>query len=231
MTGSLDIDDEDASDAIVKLERSLGFRFADGELNDCRTVGDLFRIVSRRLAGLGGGEACACAMAFYRLRRALSPYAGGETLRPSHVLSELITVSPKQLFRQVERETGLQMPPLASGWLGIAAFATAAAALLGVLPVHVFYPGWTLYLILLIPAAIWLFTLDPGRFGKDCRTLGDLAKRVVSHNYGHLLEAGARPSQADQWDLLTEFLSGYTAVKKQNIRPDMLILPARRYAA
>ncbi|HLZ67801.1 MAG TPA: acyl carrier protein [Aliidongia sp.] len=230
MAGSLELDDEDASDAIVRLERSLGFRFADGELDDCRTVGDLFRIVSKRLDGLGG-EACATAMAFYRLRRALSPYAGGETLRPSHVLSELITIPPKQLFRQVERETGLQMPPLASGWVGVAAFATAAMALLGILPVHVFYPGWTLYLILLIPAATWLFTLDPGRFGKDCRTLGDLAKRVVSHNYGHLLEAGARPTQADRWDVLTECLSGYTTVKKQDIRPDMLILPARRYAA
>jgi hypothetical protein len=230
MAGSLDLDDADASDAILGLERSLGFRFADGELEDCRTVGDLFRIVSRRLEGLGG-EACAGAMAFYRLRRVLSPYAGGETLRPSHVLSELITIPPKQLYRQIERETGLQMPSLASAGLGVAAFATAMAALLAIIPVHMFYPGWTLYLILLIPAAIWVFTLDPGRFGKECRTLGDLAKRVVHHNYGHLLEAGARPSQADQWDVLTEILSGYTAVKKADIRADMLILPARRYAA
>jgi hypothetical protein len=230
MAGSLDLEDDDASDAIQALERSLGFRFADGELTTCRTVGDLFGIVSRRLDRLGG-EACAGAMAFYRLRRALAPHAGGENLRPSHVLSELITTPPKQLFRQIERETGLQMPPPASSPLGIAAFAAAAVALLGILPVHMFYPGWTLYLILLIPAAIWVFTLDPGRFGKDCRTLGDLAKRVVSHNYGHMLEAGARPTQADQWDVVTEILAGYTTVKKGSIRPDTLILPAKRYAA
>jgi hypothetical protein len=230
MAQSLDLDDDNASQAIQALERSLGFQFEDGELDACRTVGDLFRIVSGRIDG-SGGEACAAAMAFYRLRRALAPHARGENLRPSYVLSEFIATPPKQLFRQIERETRLQLPAPANSGLGIAAFSAATAALLGVIPVHVFYPGWTLYLILAIPAAIWAFTLDHGRFGKDIRTMGDLAKKVAMLNYGHLIEGGARPSQADQWDVVTEILAGYSAVKRSQIRSDTLILPAQRYAA
>jgi hypothetical protein len=230
MAQSLDLDDDDASAAIMALEHSLGFQFEDGELAACRTVGDIFRIVSSRIESVGG-DACASALAFYRLRRALVPHARGENLRPSYVLPEFISTPPKQLFRQIEIETGLQLPPPAISWLGRAAFATAAMALLGILPAHMLYPGWTLYLILLIPAAIWLFAIDPGRFGKDCRTLGDLAKKVASHNYGHLLEPGARPSRSDQWDLVAEILSANSPVERADIGPDTLILPARRYAA
>jgi len=230
MANSLEIDDEDATDALATLERSLGFQFGVGELETCRTVGDIYRIVTRRLQG-SDGEACVTAMAFYRLRRALAPYAGGEKLRPVHVLSELIAGPPRQAVKRIEAETGLHLPPLASSWLGKAAFATAAIALLGIIPVHMLYPGWTLLTIGLIPAAIWVLSIDPGRFSKDCRTLGDLTKKVVALNYGHLLEAGARPRQGDQWDVLTEILSDYSAVPKAAIRADMLILPAKNYVA
>lgn len=230
MANSLDIDDEDATDALAALERSLGFQFGADELETCRTVGDIYRIVARRLEG-SNGEACVTAMAFYRLRRALAPFSGGEKLRPVHVLSELIAGSPRQAVKQIEAETGLHLPPLASSWLGQAAFATAIVALLGIIPVHMFYPGWTLLTIGLMPASIWLLSIDPGRFSKDCRTLGDLTKKVVALNYGHLLEAGARPRQGDQWDVLTEVLSEYSPVPKAAIRADMLILPTKSYAA
>ena len=227
---SLEIDDQDATDALAALERSLGFQFGADELETCRTVGDIYRIVARRLEG-SDGEACVTAMTFYRLRRALAPYAGGEKLRPVHVLSELIGEPPRRAVKRIEAETRLQLPPLASSWLGKAAFATAAIALLGIIPVHMLYPGWTLLTIGLIPAAIWILSIDPGQFPKDCRTLGDLAKKVVALNYGHLLEAGARPRQSDQWDVLTEILSEYSVVPKAAIRADMLILPAKSSAA
>ena len=230
MVQSLELDDDDAGEALQALERSLGFQFDAADLAECRTVGDLHRLVAPHMAA-ASGEGCAGAMAYYRLRRALMPHAGGTRLRPSYVLSEFIATPPRQLFRRIERETRLQLPPLASGWLGLVSFAIGVVALLAVLPVHIFYPGRTLYLLLLVPAAIWLFTLDPGRFGKDCRTLGDLARKVAILNYAHLIEGGARPTPADQWEVVTEVLAGYSAVPKRQIRADMLILPAARYAA
>lgn len=230
MANSLEIGDDDVTDALAALERSLGFQFDEDELARCRTVGDIHRVISRHLAGTGG-EACANALAFYRLRRALAPHAGGEKLRPSHVLAELIAGSPKQVVKQIELETGLHLPPLASSWLGKTAFSIAAIALLSIIPVHMLYPGWTLLAIALIPASIWVLSIDPGRFAKDCRTLGDLTKKVVSLNFGHLLEAGARPRPSDQWEVLTEILSKYSAVPRTDMRPEMLVLPAKRYAA
>lgn len=227
---SLDLDDDDSSFALSDLERSLGFRFGPNELSTCRTVGDVHRVISNRLAG-SGGEACASALAFYRLRRALAPYAGGEKLRPSSVLAEFIQVPPKRLFKKIEAETGLHLPPTASSWLGQLAFGVMVIALLGIIPVHVLHPGWTLFTILLIPASIWTLSVDKGRFAEDCRTLRDLAKTTALLNFGHFLEAGARPRPADQWEVLTEVLSSYSTVPKAAITPDMLILPAGRYAA
>jgi hypothetical protein len=227
---SLNLDDDDATDALSDLERSLGFRFGNDELTTCRTVGDVHRVISKRLAN-SGGDACAGAMAFYRLRRALTPYANGEKLWPTSVLSEFIQVPPKRLFKKIEAETGLHLPQPASSWLGQLAFAVMATALLGIIPVHVLYPGWTLFTILLIPASIWTLSIDPGRFAEDCRTLRDLAKTTMALNFGHLLEAGARPRPADQWEVLTEVLSEYSALPKAEITPEMLILPAKRYAA
>jgi hypothetical protein len=227
---SLDLDDDDASQALSDLERSLGFRFQAAELTACRTVGDIFRIVARHLDGTGG-EACASAIAFYRLRRALSPYAGGEKLRPSSVLATVVPIPPKRLLIRIEAETRLHLPPPTNSWLGRSAFAVAMLAFLGMIPVHMLYPGWTLLTILLIPVAIWTFANDPGRYARDCRTLGNLAKQTALLNFGPLLEAGARPRPGDQWEVLTEILSGYGTVPKAAITPDMLILPAERYAA
>jgi len=227
---SLELDDDDASQALSDLERSLGFRFQADELTTCRTVGDIFRVVARRLDGTGG-EACASAIAFYRLRRALTPHAGGEKLRPSSVLAAFVPVSPKRLFKQIETETRLHLPPPTNSWLGRVAFAVAATAFLGMIPVHMLYPGWTLFTILLIPVSIWTFSIDPGRYPGDCRTLGDLAKKTAQLNFGPLLEAGARPRQGDQWEVLTEILSGYGTLPKAAITPETLILPAKRYAA
>jgi hypothetical protein len=227
---SLNLDDDDATGALSDLERSLGFRFGDDELTACRTVGDIHRIIARRLAN-SGGDACASAMAFYRLRRALAPYTDGEKLRPSSVLAEVIQVPPKRLFKKIEAETGLHLPQATSSWLGRLAFAVAVTALLGIIPVHVLYPGWTLFTILLIPASIWTLSIDPGRFAEDCRTLRDLAKTTAALNFGHLLDAGSRPRTADQWEVLTEVFSEYSALPKAEITAEMLILPAKRYAA
>ena len=227
---SLNLDDDDATGALSDLERSLGFRFGDDELTACRTVGDIHRVIARRLAD-SGGDACASAMAFYRLRRALTPYADGEKLRPSSVLAEVIRVPPKRLFKKIEAETGLHLPQATSSWLGRLAFAVMVAALLGIIPVHVLHPGWTLFTILLIPASIWTLSIDPGRFAEDCRTLRDLAKTTAALNFGHLLDAGARPRPADQWEVLTEVFSEYSALPKPEITAEMLILPAKRYAA
>jgi hypothetical protein len=227
---SLNLDDDDATGALSDLERSLGFRFGDDELTACRTVGDIHRIIARRLVN-SGGDACASAMAFYRLRRALAPYTDGEKLRPSSVLAEVIQVPPKRLFKKIEAETGLHLPQATSSWLGRLAFAVAVTALLGIIPVHVLYPGWTLFTILLIPASIWTLSIDPGRFAEDCRTLRDLAKTTAALNFGHLLDAGSRPRTADQWEVLTEVFSEYSALPKAEITAEMLILPAKRYAA
>jgi len=227
---SLELVDDAASQALSDLERSLGFRFHADALTTCRTVGDLFRAVARELAGTGG-EACASALAFYRLRRALTPYAGGERLRPSSVLAAFVQIPPRRLFKRIEAETRLHLPPPTNSWLGHAAFAIATLAFLGMIPVHLLYPGWTLFTILLMPVSIWTFAIDPGRYAGDCRTLGDLAKKTALLNFGPLLEAGAWPRQAEQWEVLTEILSGHGTLPRAAITPDMLILPAERYVA
>ena len=100
MPNTLGLDDDlDGVELARDLEESFGVKFSDKEASACQTVGDIFRFLLARLPHQSSKiDRCASAMAFYRLRTAVS--ARGVALRrtPATRLAKISSVRPKSLF-------------------------------------------------------------------------------------------------------------------------------------
>lgn len=65
------IDPEDISDVLVKVEKSFGFKFGDTELKDTKTFGELCDIITSKVQGVNSND-CTTQQAFYKLRNAIA---------------------------------------------------------------------------------------------------------------------------------------------------------------
>jgi len=65
------IDPEDISDVLVKVEKSFGFKFGDTELKDTKTFGELCDIIISKVQGDNSND-CTTQQAFYKLRNAIA---------------------------------------------------------------------------------------------------------------------------------------------------------------
>jgi hypothetical protein len=110
-------------------------------------------------------------------------------------------------------------------WLGTIG---AIGGGLAVIPVAIFYGFWAL-----APIAIGslLIRLDPGKFPKNCKTLGDLAAKMSKLNVGYFADKGARVSDTQLWEALTEIVSAYSSLRPEAMRRECLLLSSQRKAA
>lgn len=134
-----DLDDVDLA---TDVAQAFDMRFSNEDLACCRTVGDLFTLVALALPShWQGGDRCAEAMCFFRMRRAVLALAPHLELRPSTPMRMLRAVSVRQLHRAIRRSGVLRPPaPYLSVWGGVSLlFAVAAPA--GPLALGV--PWWT----------------------------------------------------------------------------------------
>ncbi len=114
------------------------------------------------------------------------------------------------------------------GWFGVTG---ALGGLLGMLIVGIVYGAWALAPGILVVTAVALMFIDPGKFPADCETLGELSTKVARLNFGHLAKAGARVTQKELWDSLTEVVSQYSSTPTTEMTSDALLLRSQRSAA
>ena len=234
---TLGIDDEDAFDVVIDLERSFDIAISDQEAEACRTLGDLYDLLLQRFEGREGGQLCASAMAFYRLRRACGYLSAETKLRPSTRFPDFANNSVRRFFTDIEGETGLRLPQKAASWVGKLGGASVVAGLLGVMAVGalcglgLLSGKWAWAPAAMIAFAPILWSLDPGEFPKNCETLGDLARRVSRLNFGRFAKAGARVNRKELWDALTELASRYSSLPIGQMCPEALLLESQRDAA
>jgi acyl carrier protein len=202
------------------LERIFDVEFTDEETEQLLTVGDLHDLLLRKMSP--GGEKCASAMSYYRLRRAVMKNFPGKQLSPSFDLSRLDSTSAHVLFKDLERATGLNLPMADLTRIGLIGEAillpSLAVGFVGAIPAFVYsridgpYSDvvWWLWIIAFlggIVLSVVLARLDPGRIPEDCRTLGGLAKRTAELSYGRLIRLGAARRDEDIWKLLVKTFS------------------------
>ncbi len=106
---------------ILTAEESFQIKIEDKEAEKLETVGTLYELVLEKLRrSPAKRRVCLSAHTFYRLRRSLVKYLGSnERIKPSTGIKTLIKPSQRRnVWRNLEKETGLKMPVLAMSWLG-----------------------------------------------------------------------------------------------------------------
>lgn len=101
------VDPEDISDVLLKVEKSFGFKFGKTELKDVKTFGELCDIIISKAHGDNSND-CTTQQAFYKLRNAI-----GDTLHLDKIVitpdTDLQKLFPKNIRRHSLREIDRQL--------------------------------------------------------------------------------------------------------------------------
>ncbi|RVU38643.1 acyl carrier protein [Hwanghaeella grinnelliae] len=214
--------DGDELDLVDDIEEAFRVRFALEALEAVRTVGELFEhLEDRRPKNIDAGGRCATAMCFYRLRKALQPYAAVQ-LRPDTPIEELRGISGRKLRQLISSEDGLQPPMFHLSRISWAALFSAIA--FGLLALFAHWPWYIACLSMIL--FCFLCYMAPIRLPEDVRTLGDLAKMLTTTSIGSLVERGARLGRDEAWDIYLELLARHTGIPKQLIMRDTYLIDA-----
>jgi hypothetical protein len=105
-----EVDPDDVSDTLIKLQRSLGFTFSREDLSDISTYGELCRLVHTKLQGRHVND-CSTQQAFYKVRQAIiKNYTTTISLTPS---SRLETIFPgkgrRKAIRHLHQTLGFKL--------------------------------------------------------------------------------------------------------------------------
>lgn len=223
MTTTLDLDPEwGAIDLTEEVEAAFDIKIADSEAEQCWTVGDLYEIVCRHTPDWEAGDgSCSSSMAFYRVRRSISPHER-RAVSPRTPLGSL-SERPSRFVDNIGKSTGLRVPMTeltgrgkVGAWLICGAVAAFIAALV-----------WTSWQFAGLAAAVMLAGLllarsDRGKFPEGVETVGDLVRRTAALNAAKLREEGARP--VDRWEVLVALCAEYGALPPTQIGPDTFLL-------
>lgn len=218
--------DLDDIDMLEDVEAAFGFRVSDEELAHCRTVGDLFQVIEARLPSETSGENCATSMCFYRLRRTIQPRVEVR-LRPNTPIGELRRLSVRDMYRIIKGECGLGPPPPTLSLWGCIALVLVLA--LPLAAVALGFEWWIAVASGVVAAAS--YRLAPIRYPKSVQTFGDLVRQVSSRSIGTLSKQGARLRTPEAWAAFRDVLSDHTALPKDMIIPETLILAPKKAAS
>jgi len=220
----VEIDDEDIAEALIAMERSFGITFPQ-DLTHVRTAGDLFDEIVKRRSPTEDGDRCDTAVTFFLLRRSLAAQGLEERARPSLSLLGQSLGSPRKAKKRLERETGLQLPPVPMATRGCVLMVLFAVLGLG-LPV---YGYWALAMVALAGIVITA-SADRGAWTGDWETLGSLTRATAIRNVMRLGVRGARSHRRDWWRSFSALLVDSTSAihEKRFVEADE-IGPATRF--
>lgn len=174
------IDPEDISDVLVKVEKSFGFKFGDTELKDIKTFGELCDIITSKIQGKNSND-CTTQQAFYKLRNAIADtlLIDKTGITPDTDLQKLF---PKNIRRQsikaIDRHLGFKTKILRPK--------NSIRDTLGIMFLVSFFILFASWELGLIGLAISIFAMTIARkFGNefDLLTVGHLADKLSRENY------------------------------------------------
>jgi hypothetical protein len=228
MPNTLGLDDDlDGVEVVRDLQLFFDIKVSNEEAERIFTVGEFHDLLLRKIPGNEADRKCAGAMTFFRLRGALRRLGYGQEFTPASDMRILERGSAKSNLKELERESGLDLPKAVVTRIGCLAalFCFFAISTIGILCLLPAPPGSLLALlagsaVLLGPLAAGAIIkyIDPGRLPANCATLADLTKKTALINYGRLIRMGARHRDDDIWDNLLEAPSRYALPKSEITR-------------
>lgn len=175
-----DIDSEDISDLLVKVEKSFNIKFGDKELMHISTFGELCDQIINKIQ-LYNSDDCTSQQTFYKLRDAISStlQIDKKTISTNFPLADLLprksrNLATKKLEETLSFELNILRPP---HWITITLTILLFASLVGIF----FHWQIGLFGLLLSIAGFWL----AGKIGNelDLQTVGQVVEKMKRENY------------------------------------------------
>nr|WP_294942365.1 hypothetical protein [uncultured Mucilaginibacter sp.] len=174
------VDPDDISDVLVKIEKSFDITLGNDDLKDTKTFGALCDVVVAKVKH-AHADSCTTQQAFYKLRNAINARNPEEKylVKPQTKLCELFPRDNRiEVVADIEAELGFHMNLLQpKSWI-VWAFGLMLVAAIGL-----FWVNTTIATIGLIASIAGLRLA--GRFGKELKvkTIGDLAEKIAREHY------------------------------------------------
>ena len=174
------VDSEDISDVLLKIEKSFGIKFGKTELNHVKTFGELCDTIKSKVQGDSLSD-CTTQQAFYKLRNAIAEtqLSNKESITPDTKLQVLF---PRQNRRknilQTEKILGFKTKVLRpKHWIS----GTFVLILVGSF-VGLFFI-WKIFLLVFISSIIGLSIANKFGIEFDLQTMGQFAEKISRENY------------------------------------------------
>ncbi len=174
------IDSEDISDVLVKLEKSFNFKFGKNELENVSNFGELCNIITNKING-DDLKDCTSQQAFYKLRNAI---ARGQCIDKKDITpdTDLKILFPRNKRRKkiavIERNLGFKIKILRpKHWL------TNSFILIFLISLPMLFFYWQAGLAGLFFSIIGLKLAQ--KFGNefDLKNIGEVAEKISRENY------------------------------------------------
>jgi len=175
-----DIDPEDISDVLLKVEESFGFKFGKTELKDVKYFGELCDIITQKVQGDNSND-CTTQQAFYKVRSSIADTVRVDTnsITPDTDLEKLFPrYNRRHQILATEKLLGFKIRVLRpKHWIMIALVLITFSSLVSL----AFY--WQLGLAGVLFSIIGFKLVD--KFGNelDLQTVGQLAEKIARENY------------------------------------------------
>jgi hypothetical protein len=190
------IDPEDFSDVLAKIEKSFGFQFGKSELAKTMTFGELCDIICSRVE-LEHSDDCTTQQAFYKIRQsianiqllkkdAISPDSNIEIILPRE--------GRRQKVIQVSKELGFPLKILQpKEWVSIMLFLIPLGSFVEL------FINWKFGLIGLLLSITSISVAN--RLGKEftIKTVGELADKMARENY---IKSRRNPKTANRLEIV-----------------------------
>ena len=217
----------DSVELVMAVEEKFGISIPDEEASEIRTVGDLHRCVTRKIA-IASKSSCLTQRAFHRLRRAAMQLfrTPRSEFRPDTKLASILPGGARrQTWRRLQAAVGAtKWPDLKLSWLGVA----LALALVLVLPWGFFsYSSgvlrWNILVSALAAFGLFIFMARATKtltrpfqtqFGQGISTVRDLTYYVVAQNPELVGVDRATWTDDESWELLVTVIQDQTGVKE-----------------
>ena len=204
-------DAEDIGDVLLKIERSFDITFADNELKEVKTFGQLCDTVVAKVKK-AQSDSCTTQQAFYKLRNAINSKNPVEKylVKPQTKLSDLFPRDNRvEIVADIEAEMGFHMNLLQpKPWI-VWCFALLLVASLVVLTMVNTYVGCAGLIIATIGLRL------AGRFGKELKvkTIGDLAEKIAREHHLKCRRDASTVNRAEIAQKVKELFADYLGLE------------------
>ncbi len=177
----MNIDPDDISEVLTKVEISFGFKFGDTDLKEVKTFGELCDLITNKVQGNNVND-CTTQQVFYKLRNAIAStlFIDKDKILPDTNLQQLFPINNrKQKIKELQNELDMPVAILdIKAWIGWTIFIGIIGSLI------MFFFKWQVALcsLVIFIAVGWIANKF---FAKEfvLTTVGQVAEKLARENY------------------------------------------------